>query len=189
MSTVLGGIQVILAVVLIAAAGGKLVRGPELVGALRLSGVPQRFARVLSPLVPAVELVIGTLLLITRGVALSLSLASAALLLTAFSGWLVWVRAKRLGVRCGCFGASNNEVTGATIARNVVLVAAAATGSIVATGEASPLPEVNVYYLMAVGCLTAIVLLGAAFNQVRPHLVLSLEQMKRRRDMASGIEV
>ena len=177
----------VLAVVLIAAAGGKMIRGREMAGALRLSRVPG--AAALSVVVPILELSLGVLLLAARGVALQMSFGAAVLLLAAFTGWLIYVRAKGLQIRCGCFGAASREVTNLTLLRNIFLIALGVAGLVATAAASSPLPETSVYWLMAVGSIAVTVLLAAAFNQVRSHLVLSLETMKRRRDMASGIEV
>lgn len=165
-----------------------MVRGRELAGALRLSGMPAGAARLLSVVVPAVELTLGVLLLIVRGSALQVVLIAAALMLAAFTSWLVWVRARKPDVRCSCFGVSSKSVTSTTVARNLLLVTLAITGSVAAGRVASPLPPASVYWAMTSTCLAAVVLLAAGFNQVKAQLVLSLETMKHRRDMASGIE-
>ena len=187
MTALIGGAQVVLAVVLIAAAGGKVIRGREMAGALRLSRVPG--AAALSVVVPILELGLGILLLVARGAALRMTFAATVLLLVTFTGWLVYVRAKDLKIRCGCFGAASKEVTNLTLVRNVMFIALGVAGAVATAAATSPLPESSVYWLMAVGSIAVTILLAAAFNQVRSHLVLSLETMKRRRDIASGIEV
>ena len=165
-----------------------MVRGRELAGALRLSGMPARPARVLSLVVPAVELTLGVLLLIVRGSALQIALIVGALTLTAFTSWLVWVRVRKFDIRCSCFGANSKNVTSATVIRNIMLVTLAIAGSVAAGRVESSLPSTSVYWAMTSTSLAAVVLLAAGFNQVKAQLVLSLETMKRRRDMASGIE-
>jgi hypothetical protein len=188
LSFTLGTAQVVLALVFLAAAGGKMVKGRELAGALRLSGMPAGPARVLSFVVPAVELTLGVLLLITRGRALQIVLVAGALVMAAFTLWLGSVIVRKLNVRCSCFGANSKKVTPVTIVRNVLLVVLAIAGSVASGSVASPLPSTSVYWVMASTCFATVVLLGAGFNQVKGQLVLSLETMKRRRDMASGIE-
>lgn len=188
MSLTMGVAQVLLAIVFLAAAGAKMVQGRELAGALRLSGMPARPARLLSFLVPAMELTLGVLLLVARGSTLQIVFIAGALVLAAFTSWLAWVRVRNLEIRCSCFGASSKIVTSATVARNLLMVALAIAGSVAASRVASPLPSTSVYWAMTSTCLAAVVLLAAGFNQVKAQLVLSLETMKRRRNMASGIE-
>jgi Methylamine utilisation protein MauE len=188
-SSFIAAAQLLLAVVLIAAAGGKVIRGREMVGALRLSRVPAAPAKLLSILVPAAELTLGFSLLVARDGALRLAFGATALLLVAFTGWLAWVRVNRLGIRCGCFGASSKEVTSLTLARNVSLIAIAIVAVFASGNTSSALPETSVYWLLTSAGASATILLAAAFNQVRGSLILSLETMRRRRDMASGIEV
>lgn len=165
-----------------------MVRGRELAGALRLSGMPARPARWLSFVVPAVELTLGVLLLVTRDSTLQIVLIAGALVLGAFTSWLGWVRVRKLDVRCSCFGVSSKKVTSPALVRNLLLVTLAIAGSVSAGRVGSPLPSTSVYWSMTSTCLAAVVLLAAGFNQVKGQLVLSLEIMKRRRDMASGIE-
>lgn len=189
MSWFVGTAQIAIAVVLLAAAGGKIVKGRELGGALRLSRVPAFPARILSVLVPAMELCLGVLVLVMRGGALQATLVACALMLGAFSAWLVWVRVENLDIRCSCFGASKKVVTPATVARNLLLVGVAAVAAFGAGTASSVLPSTSVYWAIASAGFASVVLLFAGFNQIKGQLILSLETMKRRRDMASGIEV
>ena len=189
MNWFVGAAQIAIAVVLLAAAGGKMVRGRELAGALRLSRVPALPSRVLSILVPAMELCLGVLVLVTRGRALQATFVGCALLLGAFSGWLLWVRAKNLDIRCSCFGASKKVITSVTVGRNLFLLALAVAAALGAGSSGSALPPTSVYWMLASAGFASVVLPAAGFNQIKGQLILTLETMKRRRDMASGIEV
>ena len=179
--------QVGLALVLVAAAGGKLVRPEELVAALRLSHVPSVAARLLPPVIICLELIVGTALMLSRGALLVAMFAAAAALVGAFTGWVSWVRLRGLEIRCGCFGAKGKNVTGTTVARNVLLLAASLAGIVIAAVESTPLPSVSTYWVLTVVAGLGVVVLGAAMNQVRGQLILSLDSLQHRRNTRAEV--
>lgn len=185
---VLTVLQVGLALVLLAAAGAKLVRTQDLAGALRLSGAGSTLARLLSRLVPAAEIGVAVYLLVARGAWLRIGFLISLGVIGAFTGWLVWVRLRRLDIRCNCFGATGRKVTGLTIARNGLLLAAVMAGLVLAGTRDPVLPDPSFLWLMTTICIAATILLLSAFNQVRHGLILSLESLHKRRTLSAGVE-
>lgn len=90
-----------------------------------------RFLSELAPwlavTLPTVEILVGAMLLVAP-VRWRASAALAALaLLTMFTVAVAQARARGINVDCGCFGGAAGAVTGWTVARDVVLMLAAAT--------------------------------------------------------------
>jgi hypothetical protein len=187
MTELLATLQLGLGVILVAAAGGKLVRPAELAAALRLSHIPTAAARLLVPVIICLELIIGTGLMLAKGALLVTTFAAAAVLVGGFTGWVSWVRFRGLVIRCSCFGAGNKNVTGKTVARNALLLAAAIAGIVVAAGESTPLPALSSYWVLTVAAILAVVLLGAALNQARGQLILSLDTLQHRRNTRAQV--
>src|SRR5215204_6063779 len=104
LSWLLLALQVILSVVLLVAATEKILRSQEFFAALRLSHLPAGAIAPLGIAVPALELILALALLLAPVQWLPLAFGVAALLFGAFTAWMAWVRARRLRVRCGCFG-------------------------------------------------------------------------------------
>ena len=137
--------QIGLALVLLAAAGGKLVRPEELAAVMRLSHLPTPLARILSPVIISLEVIVGVGLLLARAGLLTAVFAAATILFAAFTAWVVWVRARGLEIRCSCFGAGGKNITTVTVVRNALLLAAAFAGIMLSAREATPLPAVTTY--------------------------------------------
>ena len=83
-------------------------------------------APYLAAALPALELVLGVALLIAprpwrRGAA-----ALALGLFVAFAGAVGSAYFRRINISCGCFGTGGDAISGLTLVRNLVLVAAAA---------------------------------------------------------------
>lgn len=184
---VLGVLQIGLAGALVVGAGTKIAAPQEFLSALRLSRLSPGVARPLSVAVPGAELLIGFALVIARAEALVAAFIACSALLGAFSVWVLSVRARKLSVRCGCFGASRRPIGRATTVRNGALLAAAITGIILARAIQTPLGAEFVWSFIAASAGGLVVLLVVAFARVRPELLLSMEAMKRRRAAADGV--
>jgi Methylamine utilisation protein MauE len=171
--------QLVLAAVLVTAAMGKILQPDDFREAVRASGLP---VGVIVSVVPAVELGIGFLLVVLHGVQLTVAFAAALALLTAFTAWIVWVKTRKLRVRCGCFGTGNVEIGYRDVARNVVFIAVAVLGLSLSlsTNDAVGLATV---WRIAIALPAALVLmLALALWRVRSHLVLTLDALDRRGD-------
>ena len=132
MSWLLLALQVILSVVLLVAATEKTLRAEEFFAALRLSHLPAGSIAPIGVAVPALELTLALALLLAPAQWLPLAFVAAALVLGAFTAWMGWVRARRLRVRCGCFGPGGGHVGPRTIGRNFLLLALALGGLVLA---------------------------------------------------------
>lgn len=75
----------------------------------------------------------GLLLLIGGGV-LQVGLILALLLLVSLTVGVVWVLAQGLSVRCNCFGASRQRISGFDLVRNLLFIAAAGYALRLGTG-------------------------------------------------------
>src|SRR4029453_9477969 len=117
--------------------------------------------------IPALELALALALLLAPVRWLPLAFFAAALLLGAFPPWVAWVRARRLRVRCGCFGPGGGHVGPRTIARNLLLLALALGGLVLAGQTRSPLPDPSLAMAVTVTslgvCLALLIALRAAW--------------------------
>ena len=138
MSWLLLALQVILSAVLLVAATEKMLRSEEFFAALRLSHLPAGSIAPIGVAVPALELTLALALLLAPARWLPLAFGAAALVLGAFTAWMGWVRARRLRVRCGCFGPGGGHVGPRTIARNLLLLALALGGLVLAGQTRDP---------------------------------------------------
>jgi hypothetical protein len=138
--------------------------------------------------VPALELTLALALLLAPARWLPLVFLATALVLGAFTAWMGWVRARRLRVRCGCFGPGGGHVGSRTIGRNLLLLALALGGLVLAGQTRTPLPGPSlamVVTMTSVGvCLALLLALRAAW----PHMVLSFDQYQARQAVASDVE-
>jgi hypothetical protein len=91
-----------------------------------------------------------------------------------------WVRARRLHVRCGCFGSGGGHVGQRTIGRNLLLLALALGGLVLAAQARSPLPGLSVEMAVTVTSLGACLALLLALRTAWPHLILNFEQYQAR---------
>ena len=168
------GIQLALALPLCMAATGKVLDAEAFAGVLRLSKVPARMVRPLGVAVPAIELALTFAVVVAGGAGLQLAFVAIAGLMAAFTLWMVRVRAAGLKIRCGCFGAGGTEVGPATIARNVVLTAAAVTGAVVAGDADGILPGPSVPAALTAAMAITTVALARALWGARRQLVLTM---------------
>src|SRR5215467_5367457 len=106
MRWLLAAIQVVLACTFLVAGIGKWLEAADFATALRSSRLPEAVAAVLTWCVPALEVAIALSLVWGSAGSMLAGTAAAAGLLVLFSAWIGWVLARRIGIRCGCFGAS-----------------------------------------------------------------------------------
>jgi hypothetical protein len=180
-------LQVILGAVFLVAATEKTLRAEEFFAALRLSHLPAGAIVPLGVAVPALELTLALALLLAPARWLPLAFGATVLVLGAFTIWMGWVRARRLRVRCGCFGPGGGYIGLGTIGRNLLLLALALVGLMLAGQTRTPLPGPSLAMAVTVTslglCLAFLVTLRAAW----PHLILSFAQYQARQtDLTDG---
>jgi hypothetical protein len=118
-------------------------------GATRAAFVSMRVPEALRSttvvrVLPVGEIALGLLLLVTWGWALALVGAAVTVLFAAY--WLLVLLVLRRGeeVDCGCFGATGDDrVTGATLARNTLLVGLAALATAFGAAQSGLLPALG----------------------------------------------
>jgi len=184
-SWLLLALQVILSVVFLVAATEKTLRSEEFFAALRLSHLPAGAIAPLGIAVPALELILALALLLAPVQWLPLAFGAAALLFGAFTAWMAWVRARRLRVRCGCFGPGGGYVGPGTIGRNLFLLSLALAGLVLAVQTRSPLPGPSLALTVTVTSLGVCLALLLALLSAWPHLILSFEQYQGQQTVAS----
>ena len=184
MSWVLLALQVVLSAVLFIAATEKALRSEEFAAALRLSHLPAGIVGPVGVGVPALEVALAIALLLVPAGRLPLAFGATALLFAAFTAWMSWVRARRLRVRCGCFGAGGGEVGSRTIGRNIVLLTLALGGLLSSARVPTPLPEPSLPLAITVTAGGMCLALLLALRAFWPNLILTLEQYQAR---AAGV--
>jgi hypothetical protein len=178
MSWALAALQIVLAGTFFLAAVGKLLRADEFMSALRLSRLPEWLVRVLAVVVPVLETGIGLWLLLAGPEATASAFAVSLGLLAVFTGWMAWVRARRLRIRCGCFGPNGGEVGPSTIGRNLGLIALAGLGWWLSLDVVSALPGPSpLMAAMALGLALSIAMLSA-LRYAWPHLILTDDRLR-----------
>jgi len=188
LSWLLLALQVILSVVLLVAATEKTLRAEEFFAALRLSHLPAGSIVPIGIAVPVLELTLALALLLAPTRWLPLAFAAAALLFGAFTVWMGWVRARRLRVRCGCFGSGGGYVGPRSIGRNLVLLALALAGLVLTGQTGTPLPGPSLEMAVTVTSLSCCLALLLALRTTWPHLILSFDQYQARQPGATGAE-
>ena len=188
MSWLLMALQVVLSAVLLVAATEKVLRSEEFLAALRLSHLPEGAVAPIGVAVPALELALALALLLAPARWLPLVFGAAALILAAFTVWMGWVRARRLRVRCGCFGPGGGYVGPRTIGRNVLLLAVALTGLVLAGRAPTPLPGASLEVVVTVTSLGLSLALLVGLRAAWPNLILSFDRYQARRTIAAGGE-
>jgi hypothetical protein len=186
MALALAAAQIALAGVMLIAANGKLLRSDEFIAALRLSRLPEGVVRVAAVGTPVVEAALAFWLVLAPAGSLPAVFATAAAVLAIFTGWMASVHARRLYIRCGCFGGGGGEVGAATIVRNLVFLALAVGGTILALNARSPLPGFSFEALLAAIPLALTVALAQALWTVWPHLVVRYDQLRGGRQIWEG---
>lgn len=181
MSWLLLALQVILSAVLLVAATEKSLHSEEFFVALRLSHLPAGAIAPIGVAVPALELALALALLLAPARWLPLAFAAAALMLAAFTAWMGWVRARRLRVRCGCFGPGGGQVGPGAIGRNLLLLGLALGGLALAGRTPTLLPGPSLAMAVTVTSLGLCLALLLALRAAWPTLILSFGRYQARR--------
>jgi putative oxidoreductase len=82
-------------------------------------------AAVLAAVLPSVEVVIGTALLVLPRAWRRAAAASALALFVVFTGAVASAYFRRINIDCGCFGTGGGPIGALTLLRNLMLIAAA----------------------------------------------------------------
>ena len=188
MSWLLVALQVILSVVLLVAAMEKTLRAEEFFAALRLSHLPAGTIGPIGVAVPGLELTLALALLLAPARWLPLAFGAGVVILGAFTAWMGWVRARRLRVRCGCFGPGGGYVGPRTIGRNLLLLGLVLGGLVLAGQTRSPVPGPSLAMAITVTSLGLCLALLVALRAAWPQLVLSFEQYQARQTGTMGGE-
>ncbi len=158
--------RIVLGAVFLAAGTAKLIDReefeknlPNLTGRLLSRMFP---AGVTSFAIPVMEVAVGCTLIL--GFAQRAAAMMAAVLLLAFSAVLVGALLRGVSASCGCFGqVGRGKVTGATVARNMILfVLAVAVATLPEMLAAPPLAALSLGITVALG-----ILLGVQYLAVR----------------------
>jgi hypothetical protein len=169
--------QLMLAMVLLVAATGKLFNSEQLAAALRLSHTPKILLKPIVVLAPTLELCLGSGLLLNVPRLLPLAIASALGLLSVFTVWMLTVYARGLRLRCGCFGPGKSDIGLSTILRNVLLVTISVGGLVLSLHVQSPLPAPSVWMIITVLSLGMCIMLLWSLWQGKAALILSVAQL------------
>lgn len=180
MSLIVLGLQIVLALVFVTAAIAKAQQAESFLAALRLSHLPEPIARGLAVAVPLLELLVAFWLILAAPAGVPLAFLAAAAMLVAFTAWMGWVQARRLRVRCACFGAGDGEVGQATIGRNIGFIVLAVLGWLLSSRTMSPLPGASPELLATVVAIALSLALVQALRLAWPELVLDYERFQRR---------
>jgi hypothetical protein len=168
--------QVILGAVFLVAATEKVLRSEEFFAALRLSHLPAGSIAPIGIAVPVLEVTLALALLLAPATWLPHVFGATVLILGVFVAWMGWVRARGLSVRCGCFGPDGGHVGPRTIGRNLLLLALALGGLVLAGQTRTPLPGPSLAMAVTVTSLGVCLALLLALRTAWPHLILSIEQ-------------
>jgi hypothetical protein len=98
------------------------------------------------------------------------------------------VRARGLRVRCGCFGPGGGYVGSRTIRRNLLLLALALGGLVLAGQTRTPLPGPSLAMVVTVTSVGVCLALLLALRTAWPHLILSFDQYQARQAVATDGE-
>lgn len=180
LSWLLVGLQIALASILVVASVGKALRTDEFAAALRLTRLPEPSIRPVGIAVAAVELALAIGLVVSTPRSLPATFAAVAGLFAVFTAWMVWIRASRLRIRCGCFGTGSAEVGAATIGRNLVLVAGAVGGWSLASAVPSLFPEPSLPMIVTASAAALALALLSALRAAWPELALTFDRLQAR---------
>jgi len=124
---------------------------------VRHSLLPSGIAGFPAFIVPPVEITLGALLI--SGMWRFGALAGTAVLMAVFTMFVGWILATGRSVACFCFGEDEGRISGATLVRNLFLVALAGAGMALA---GSPLDGVMPRLLSATYAVSAVLVFLSA---------------------------
>jgi hypothetical protein len=163
----------------VASGASKFLQSEEFAAALRLSRLPEAVVTVLSFALPALEIALAGWLFLAAPADLPGAFLACLALLAVFTLWMAWVGARKLTVRCGCFGGGGGYVGVQTIGRNLLLMAVAIAGWWLAGRALSPLGGVSLAAVIAWSALAMTVALLQAARLALPHMTLTYEQFQK----------
>jgi hypothetical protein len=171
-------LQLALGGMFVAAGAAKVLQSDDFAGALRLSHLPEAVVVLLMIGIPALEIALAAWLFLADPAGLPRAFLASAALLVLFTVWMLWVSGRKLTVRCGCFGGGEGLVGPSTILRNVILLALALTGWLLARTVVSPLGGVSLPAVIAWSSLALAVALVQAGRLALPHMTLTYDQYR-----------
>lgn len=169
--------QVVLAIIFLLAATGKILHTEQFAATLRLSHLPGAVVQFISVLIPILELVLAATLVLSTARSLTVTMVAALVLLSVFTIWMIWVYARGLRLTCSCFGASGSDVGLRSITRNGVLIVVAAIGVFLSTHALSPFPSSSLWMSVTIGSVGMAIMLFLAFRQGVKVLTLSMQEL------------
>lgn len=149
MTYLLAGCQIILTLILLMAAIGKLLYPEQLIRALWASNLPKATVKPLAIMIVVVEFTLSILLIFSVPWSLLLSFTGAFVLLGGFTGWLTWIYYQKIPTQCGCFGKSSSNVEVSNIFRNLVFMGISALGFFLTMHTTSSLPTPSLWTQIA----------------------------------------
>lgn len=180
MRWLLATIQIVLASTFLIAGIGKWLQVDDFAAALRLSHIPKAAVTALTWCVPVLEVAIALSLVWGSARSILVGTLAAAVLLVLFSLWIAWVFARRIRIRCGCFGASQRSLGLRSLARNLALLSLASLAIWLESANTNGLlPRPGVNAAIAVTSIAMAVSLLVAFRRARPAMVLTPGDLRR----------
>jgi len=177
MSAILLAGQVILGFAFVYAAIGKMLTSEDFADAIRLSGLPGSLVAPVEILIVCAEtaVTIGS----WQGDRRILQVASsaAAVMLIAFTFWMIWMLRRGLAIRCGCFGSTTSRIGLKSVIRNLALVCMAILTTGLSLEYRSELPPINGQVLYVILGAALLVALGRAFWFGKGALLLNLDDV------------
>jgi hypothetical protein len=152
---VLVGCQLILSLVLLIAAAGKLTYPQQFITAIRVSGVSRTYAFPVAILTVILELELASSLVFSSSAWLPVAFVGTFLLLGGFTIWLASVYRRKLQVQCGCFGASHVHINKGSILRNLLFMGVSVIGFFVTFSTPGILPSSS-NWIFAIDAILAV---------------------------------
>ena len=171
--------QLLLATIFLLAGIGKLIFLEHFAATLRLSHFPDALVDLLKIFVPALELCLAAAILLAPAHLLSAVMSITTGVLIVFTMWMVWIVARGLHLSCSCFGTSGSHVNRRTIARNVLMIAVAVSGTLLSTRTSTPLLPSSIWTVITVVSTGFSVALLYALKHALPALALTMGKFLR----------
>jgi hypothetical protein len=177
MSTILLAGQVILGLAFVYAAIGKMLTSEDFSDAIRISGLRASLIGPVGIVIVCAEtaVTIGSWQGDRR--ILQVASAAAALMLIAFTFWMIWMLRRGLSIRCGCFGSTTSRIGLMSVIRNLALLCVAILTISLSLEYRSVLPPINGQMLYVIVGAALIIALGRAFWFGKSALLLTLDDV------------
>lgn len=177
LSWLLLGVQLILSIVFIVAATGKVLHADTFLASLRLSHVPEPLVMPIRVILPIVEVILGATLVLGNGRSVQVSAMATAALLVIFSAWTLLAYVRKPGLQCGCFGSGAGEIGPRSVGRNTALLGLAIAGAILAERTPLLLPDPTAWTISAAIEIAVTIALLVSLRSVWPGLALALTDL------------